>query len=186
MKKNSSINLTLLLCFVFLICNVLNINAQDLNKTKAKSEFWEHVQIGGGLGLGFGSGYTNITIAPSAIYNFNEKVALGLGTQYSYVYQKDFYKSHIYGGSIIGLFNPIQQIQLSVELEQIKVNNTYFKTPIGSSNFQNTDNFWNTALFIGAGYRSQNVTIGLRYNVLHKDKNNVYVDALMPFIRIYF
>ena len=47
---------------------------EDLNKTKTKSEFWEHVQLGGGLGLGFGGGYTNISIAPSAIYNFNEKV----------------------------------------------------------------------------------------------------------------
>ncbi|WP_264560178.1 hypothetical protein [Flavobacterium sp. N2270] len=181
MEKNTSINLTFILCFMFLICNVININAQDLNKTKTKSEFWEHVQLGGGLGLGFGSGYTNITIAPSAIYNFNEKTALGLGTQYSYVYQKGFYKSHIYGGSIIGLFNPIQQIQLSAELEQLRVNNSYETT---GNDFK--DDFWNTALFIGAGYRSQSVTIGLRYNVLHKDKNNVYVDALMPFIRIYF
>lgn len=181
MEKNTSINLTFILCFMFLICNVININAQDLNKTKTKSEFWEHVQLGGGIGLGFGGGYTNISIAPSAIYNFNEKVSFGLGTQYSYVYQKDFYSSHIYGGSIIGLFNPFQQVQLSAELEQLKVNNTY-EASIG--NFK--DDFWNTALFIGAGYRSQSVTIGLRYNVLHKDKNNVYVDALMPFIRIYF
>jgi hypothetical protein len=33
----------------------------------------------GGVGLGFGSNYTDISLAPSAIYNFNEYVALGLG-----------------------------------------------------------------------------------------------------------
>jgi hypothetical protein len=37
------------------------------------------VQFGGGVGLGFGSNYTDISLAPSAIYNFNEYVALGLG-----------------------------------------------------------------------------------------------------------
>uniref|UniRef100_UPI00404B2F4D hypothetical protein n=1 Tax=Flavobacterium sp. TaxID=239 RepID=UPI00404B2F4D len=131
--------------------------------------------------MGFGSGFTNITVAPSGIYNFNDKVALGLGVQYSYVNQKDFYQSHIYGGSIIGLIHPIEEIQLSAELEQLRVGNTY-ATPTGNIN----DDFWNTAIFLGVGYRSNNVTIGLRYNVLHKDRNNVYVDPLMPFVRIYF
>jgi hypothetical protein len=37
----------------------------------------ENVQFGGGIGLGFGSGFTDISVAPSAIYNFNEYVALG-------------------------------------------------------------------------------------------------------------
>jgi hypothetical protein len=40
------------------------------------------VQFGGGVGLGFGSNYTDISLAPSAIYNFNEYVALGLGAIY--------------------------------------------------------------------------------------------------------
>jgi hypothetical protein len=46
------------------------------------------VQFGGGVGLGFGSNYTDISLAPSAIYNFNEYVALGLGGQYTYLKQK--------------------------------------------------------------------------------------------------
>jgi hypothetical protein len=181
MKKNTSVNLTFLLCFVFSLYNVFSINAQNLEENKLKNDFWNHVQFGGGIGLGFGNGYSNITIAPSAIYNFNETISFGLGTQYSYVNQKGFYKSNIYGGSVIGLINPIQQIQLSIELEQLRVNNTY-------QDFSGTikNDFWNTALFLGGGYRSENITIGLRYNVLHKDENNVYIDALMPFVRIYF
>jgi opacity protein-like surface antigen len=145
-----------------------------------KSEFWKKVQFGGGLGLGFGNNSTNISVAPSAIYNFNEKVALGLGIQYSYIRQKDFYTSHLYGGSIIGLVNPIPEVQLSAELEELRVN-----TDFEDSNL-NTDNFWNTALFLGAGYRTNNATIGIRYNVLHKDRNNIYTTAFMPFVRVYF
>lgn len=49
-----------------------------------------------------------------------------------------------------------------------------------------TDNFWNTALFLGAGYRTNNATIGIRYNVLHNDNNNIYTTAFMPFVRVYF
>ena len=145
-----------------------------------KSKFWRRVQFGGGLGLAFGNNSTNISVSPSAIYNFNEKVALGAGLQYSYINQKDFYTSHLYGGSIIGLVNPIQEIQLSAELEELRVN-TDFNDP----SFIN-DNYWNTALFLGAGYRTNNATIGIRYNVLHNDRNNIYTTAFMPFLRVYF
>jgi len=39
---------------------------------------------------------------------------------------------------------------------------------------------------LGAGYRTGNVTMGVRYNVLQDDSKNVYSDALMPFVRFYF
>ena len=136
------------------------------------------MQFGGGIGVGFGSNYTDISLAPSAIYNFNEYAALGLGLQYKYLKQKNYYTSHLYGGSIIGLLNPIKEIQLSAELEQLRGNVNL----VGSIDSQD---FWNTALFIGGGYRSGNVTIGARYNVLD-DKNSIYGSAFMPFVRVYF
>ncbi|SDG97987.1 hypothetical protein SAMN04488062_103269 [Flavobacterium omnivorum] len=144
-----------------------------------ENQFWRNVQFGGGIGLGFGSGYTDVSVAPSVIYNFNEYVALGVGLQYKYLKQKDFYASHLYGGSAIGFFNPLPEIQLSAELEQLRVN-----VNLDGSN-SISENYWNTALFIGAGYRSGNATIGARYNVL-TDKNNIYGSAFMPFIRFYF
>jgi hypothetical protein len=150
-------------------------------------------QFGGGLGLSIGSGYTDIMIAPGAIYNFNRYVAAGVGLQGSYVYSKDYYESYIYGGSLIGLFQPIPQVQLSVELEQLRVNTTYDTTywyyyndgPY-SAQADRTENFWNTALYLGAGYRVQNVTIGVRYNVLFDDDESGYSDGFMPFVRVYF
>ena len=181
MKKNFAINLTVLLTFVFLFGSSIVVFAQENQEMKTKSDFWERVQIGGGLGLGFGNGYADVAIAPSAIYNFNDYFAAGLGAQYSYVRQRDIFTSNMYGGSVIGLFHPIREIQISTELEQLRVNSR-FETINGTT----TRDFWNTALFVGAGYRNENITIGLRYNVLHKDRDYMYVVALMPFVRIFF
>ena len=181
MKKNFTINLTVLLTIVFLFGIKSEISAQDAPEVSTKSDFWNRVQFGGGLGLGFGNNYTDIMVAPTAIYNFNPYFSAGLGAQYSYVKQKDFYKANMYGGSVIALFNPIREIQISTELEQLRVNRTY-EGFYGSA----TEDFWNTALFVGAGYRNQNITIGVRYNVLHKDSDNIYGQAFMPFVRVFF
>jgi hypothetical protein len=170
------------LLFVLIFGTSFESKAQNNPQAEPKSSFWQKVQIGGGLGLGFGSGFTNISVAPSAIYNVNQYVAVGAGLQYSYLRQRDFYNSHLYGASVIGLFNPIEQVQLSVEVEQlradVKTDNAFYN---GIS-----DNFWNTGLFLGLGYRMENVTIGARYNILFQEDKGVYGDALMPFVRVYF
>ena len=90
-----------------------NAKAQD----SGSGDFWSKVSFGGGLGVGIGSNYTNITLAPSAIYNFNEYFAAGIALQGSYVRDKKFYESYMYGPSLIVLGNPIPQIQLSAEFE---------------------------------------------------------------------
>jgi hypothetical protein len=180
MIKNGFFNIpeSFLVLLTVFISSCLFAQKNNLDP-KMQNQFWKNVQFGGGIGLGFGSGYTDISLAPSAIYNFNEYVALGVGAQYKYLKQKDYYASHLYGGSVIGLFNPIPEIQLSAELEQLRVN-----VNLDGSN-SNSQDYWNTGLFIGAGYRSGNATIGGRYNVM-TDKNNIYGSAFMPFIRVYF
>jgi hypothetical protein len=151
---------------------------QNSYRSTSSNDFWEKVQFGGGIGLSFGSGYTDIALSPSAIYNFNETFALGMSLQGGYISSKNYYKSYTYGGSLIGLINPIPQIQLSAELEQLRINTDY--------NYLGSDNFWNTALYLGGGYRSGNVTIGARYDVLHDDNKSIYSEAFMPFVRVYF
>lgn len=178
------INITYLTRFLFIpfffaTCN--SIIAQDLNNINKKSDFFKHVKFGGALGLGISNNYTDILIAPSAIYEFNSTFAMGVGLQGSYIQSKDFYKSWIYGPTFVLLVNPIPEIQLSMELEQLRVSNTYtYVTP------HYKDDFWNTALFLGAGYRINNAAIGLKYNVLYKKNDNVYNTDFMPFVRIYF
>ena len=168
--------------FLAVLIFSLSITLCAAQETKKKNSFWEHVQFGGGFGASFGSGYTDVMVAPGAIYNFNRYFAAGLGLQYSYVSVKEQYKSSLYGGSVVALFNPIDEIQISAELEQVRVNSKY--DLVDGSTFD--DNFWNTALFMGAGYRAGNVTIGVRFNVLHDNDKRVYSDAFMPFIRVYF
>jgi hypothetical protein len=86
----------------------------------------------------------------------------------------------MYGGSIITLFNPIEQIQVSAELEELNVNVSYNNSAI------NSNDFWNTALFLGAGYRMENVTIGARYNVLFNDRQKMYMEVLGCLLLEYF
>lgn len=159
----------------------IHLFAQGNITPKPQQEFWKHVQFGGTIGLNFGSDFTSITIAPSAIYNFKKPVAIGAGLLYSHLNEKNSYTSNVYGINMIGLYNPVPPLQLSLEIEEISVNNTYQQI-----NGTYHDNFWSTGLFLGAGYCSQNVTFGFRYNLLFNQNKDIYGDALMPFVRAYF
>ena len=182
MTRFNTTYLTRFLIISFFLMGCFSNIAQNQANKPQNNDFVITIRFGGGLGLGFGSGYTDIMVAPSAIYQVNSMVAVGVGLQGSYVENKNYYTSFMYGGSLIGLLNPIPEIQLSAELEQLRVNNSY-KTTSGP-NYE--DDFWNTALFLGAGYSTGNVTVGLRYNVLYNKKDNVYGGSYMPFIRVYF
>lgn len=158
-------------------CIATPVMAQDMEDVN----FWQRLQYGGSFALGFGNGYTDVTLAPGVIYPFNDYFAAGAGLQGSYINQRNFFTSYLYGGSVIGLFNPISEIQLSAEVEQLRVNLE------GGDAFDTYKrDFWNTALFLGAGFRTGNATLGVRYNVLFKENDRVYSNALMPFIRVYF
>ena len=179
-----SIILTFLTKFYSLLFFLFVSNLVFSQEQPQETNFWQNVRFGGGVGLGFGNDYFSGTLAPGAIYNFNEMFAAGLGVQVSYTDQKHFYTSTIYGASVIGLFNPIEQIQLSLEAEQLRVNREYELYNTATTSFK--DNFWATALFVGAGYRTQNVTFGARYNVLQDNSKNIYSNGFMPFVRVYF
>lgn len=166
---------TVLIFLLFFGFHNLMLSQQNSNT------FWNHVRFGGGIGLSFGDGFFSGTLAPSAIYQFNNTVALGVGLNGTINNRKDFYKSTILGGSLIGLFNVIPQIQVSAEFEELNVHRTYDER----LNLQN-DNYWYPALFMGLGYRNGNITFGIRYDVLYDDNRSVYADPWAPFIRFYF
>ena len=182
MIKNTAFRMDFKYTFL-LVLTLFSLLGSAQERDGGDPDFWSNVQFGGGFGISVGSDYTDISIAPSAIYNFNEYFAAGVGLQGSYIKVKsnqlyaNGYKSYLYGGSLIGLFTPIEQIQLSAELEQLRVNQEF--TQIDYSR-----NFWNTALYLGLGYHTDNVTVGVRYNVLFKEEDYVYSEAFMPFIRI--
>ncbi len=162
---------------------LLSISTVSVSQTLSPDSngFWEQVSFGGGIGLSFGNGFFSGTLAPSAIYEFNRQFALGLGLNGTYNSRKDFYKSTIFGGSILGLFNPIQEIQLSAEFEELNVHRNW-ENDLDIAD----ENYWYPALFMGVGYRTQNITIGIRYDILYDEDKSIYADPFVPFVRVYF
>lgn len=172
-KSTFLIIFTLLASFSAFSQNNSNLNSRG-------SDFWQHVRFGGGLGLSFANGIFSATVAPSAIYDFNTQFSAGVSLNYTYFKDDDFFKSTIVGGSFIGLFNPLPEIQLSSEFEYLHVSRD-FEDPIFVD-----DDYWQPAVFFGVGYTTNNITVGIRYNVLHDDDKSIYADALVPFFRVYF
>jgi len=171
-------NLILFGLFFSIIVNAQETESNEISKTK--SEFWSKVRLGGGIGLNFGNSYTNIAISPSGVYQFNEQFAGGIGLNGNYSSKKNDFDATVLGASLIGLFKPIREIQLSAEFEQ---NNVNYKDKIFNSN----TNYWTPALFLGAGYSIGDFgAIGMRYDVLYNDRKSVYGTAFIPFIRVFF
>lgn len=157
-----------------------NVNADNAPPPES---FWQKVRFGGGFGLNFGQLF-NITLAPNAIYQFNSYVSAGIGLNGIYAGEQDVYTATVLGGSVIGLFNPIREIQLSSEFEVLNVNRD-FEPVFENAGFQD-ENYWYPALFLGIGYNPGFMTIGVRYDVLYDSEKSIYGNALMPFVRLSF
>ena len=112
MLPNISIKKLVITCFALLSCALSFAQYQG-----TQGDFWSRVRYGGGLGLGFGNNSFTIAVAPSAIYMVNSQFATGLALNYNYS-EFDESKFNAIGGSIITLFNPIPEAQLSAEFEQ--------------------------------------------------------------------
>ena len=161
------------LLFVGLISNSFCQNSD--------SSFGDHLRYGGSFNVGFSNNYTTIGISPSVIYAFDNGFSTGLSLSYFYTKNKTInntFSSNVYGGSIIGLYNTLSFLQLSVELEELNINYT--------DRYFDYDSYWNTALYLGLAYRSRNVSIGFRYDVLYDNQKSIYGSSISPVFRIYF
>ena len=81
---SKSLVLTILICF----CTISTFSQDRISKT---TNFWSHVEYGGGLGLSFGDGFFSGAISPNAVYRFNPYIATGVGLNFSYSSQKDVF-----------------------------------------------------------------------------------------------
>ena len=150
---------------------------EETQEIRQKSKFWDQIRYGGGIGMAFGTNQTTLGISPSAIYEFNDMFAFGLGT--SYLYSKNFdFRSNVFGISLISLFNPFEEFQLSAELEQLFVNQKL-------TGFED-NSFDYPALYLGAAYRMGWFSAGIRCDVLYDEDKNIYVSPWSPIVRIYF
>ena len=158
-----------------LVFSIISITFFAQKSSKQKSEFWKNVQFGGGITLNFTNNASVFGIAPSAIYNFNDKFSSGISVSYLHTKYKNLSKAYnSYGGSVLTLYNPFKGLQLSGEYEQTYVTYDSLSRQI-------------PALFLGAGYTyGRNIAVGLRYDVLYDDNKSLYPSALTPFVRVYF
>jgi hypothetical protein len=164
--------------FLFLvIISITPLSAQNLQAGQ-KSTFIDNVQFGGGIGLSFGNDFFSGTLAPVALYQVTPIVSTGLGLNLTYSSFRDN-ELLVYGGSLITIVNPLPEIQLSAEFEQLRVNQS-----INNGSFDN--NYWYPALFLGFGYTTGPVTVGIRYDVIHDENKSIYANAYMPFVRVLF
>ncbi|WP_121665661.1 alpha-ketoglutarate decarboxylase [Mesonia aquimarina] len=152
----------------------------QFQNTANNNSFMDNVRFGGGLGLSFGNDFFSGSITPSALYQVNQYFATGVGLNFTYS-SFDNDEAFVYGGSIIGIVSPLREIQLSAEFEQLRVNRTY---RFNGNSLE--DDYWYPALFLGAGYNTGPVTIGVRYDVLYDDEDSIYASPFMPFVRVYF
>lgn len=178
MRIPGSIQFNLLLMCI-LVYSMTTIHSFSQNRTT----FWNNVQFGGGIGLGFGDGFFSGTFAPNALYRFNPIVASGIGLNASYSKQKNVFSSTVFGGSLITLVNPIPELQVSTEFEELYVNRDYDE---GFFSTTGEDSYWYPALFLGLGYSTNNVTMGIRYDILYDPEKSIYNNAWMPFVRFWF
>ena len=175
MKKNSKyIIKNIIVIVIFSLC-FKTITAQNLS-------FSENIKYGGGVGLSFGNNFFSGTLEPSAIYQINPFLALGAGINFTYNTQKNFYTSTIIGGTLTTLVNPFPNIQISAEYQHLHVNRKYDS----SQDIYPNEKYWIPALLLGLGYEANNVTIGVRYDVLYDDVRSIYATPWAPFIRVYF
>ncbi len=179
MKVITSQNFKSILLVLTILFSLQNNYAQDEN-------FWSNVRFGGNIGIGFSNDTFNAVIAPAAIYEFNSMFSAGLGLAFGYsTFDNDSFNEEItstnYGASVITLFNPLPEFQLSAEFEEMGVSQS-----IEIQNQKFTDDYWYPALFVGAGYRSQFVSFGVRYDLLYDDDKSIYGSAYVPFVRVFF
>lgn len=166
---------------IFLLLYVaFNSFGQNNLQGDTNKNFFDNVRFGGSVGLSFSNNLFNAQLAPKAIYDFNRFFSLGLGIAGSYTNGSN-YNAFTLGGSTIGLFRPISALQLSAEFEDNYVNRT-----LELNDGNRTDSYWYPALFLGAGYTTGPVTVGLKYDVLFDDQKSIYGSALIPFVSIYF
>lgn len=163
---------------LFLASN--NLQSQSGLTPENDPDFFDSVRFGGSLGLSFSNNVFSALLAPKAVYDFNRYFSLGVGIAGSYTDGSNF-TAYTLGGSTIALFRPISMLQVSSEFEENYVNRSL---ELDGGNL--TNSYWYPSLFLGLGYTTGPVTVGLKYDVLYNDRKSIYGNALMPFVSIYF
>lgn len=162
-----------------------NVYSQNAVTVAADSIIKEEkrLKIGVGFGLNF-VGATNISLSPNLSYKVSDKISFGAGIQGSYSSIKNFQNTTTIGGNLITVYSPIQKISLLLEFVELNVST---KTEQTETAPEIKNNYWDTALFIGAGFNiTRKISVGAKYNMLYDENESVYTSAVIPFVNITF
>ncbi len=137
------------------------------------------LKFGCGFGLNFVGG-TNISLSPNLTYKVSDKIAIGGGIQGSYTALKKIQNTSTFGANVLGQFFPTKKILTSLEFAELRV--------LTKNKIDNTSrNYWDSALFVGAGYNITNkISLGAKYNLLYKEGESIYSSPVIPFVNITF
>ena len=80
-----------------------NFSFSQTDVESPKSDFWERVRFGGGIGLSSGTDFFTFGISPSAIYDFNDQFSFGTSLNYTSNKFKNRYKSNIYNKEMVDI-----------------------------------------------------------------------------------
>ena len=141
----------------------------------------KRLKFGCGFGLNF-VGSTNISLSPNLMYAVSNKVILGVGIQGSYASIKNLQNTTTFGGNVLMMYSPARKLSTLLELAQLRVST---KTETQTEN--TTNKYWDTALFVGAGFNITNkISVGAKYNLLYDKDESVYTSPIVPFVNISF
>lgn len=141
----------------------------------------KRLKFGCGFGLNF-VGSTNISLSPNLMYAVSDKVILGIGIQGSYASIKNLQNTTTFGGNVIFQYNPTRKLSTLLELAQLRVS-TKTETELEDI----TNKYWDTALFVGAGFNITNkISVGAKYNLVYNEDESVYTSPIIPFVNITF
>lgn len=167
----------ILACLLFTTVYGFSQNTTPQIQQDNDPTFWDNVRFGGGLGFAFGNRNTTINVSPSAIYDFQNGFAAGVGVGYLYSKVNNL-TANVISPSIIMFYNPAKQIQLSAEYEHLFVNR--------KSGYYKEQPFDYSALYFGLAYRTGWAAFGVRYDALYNPNKTIYSSAFSPIIRFYF
>ena len=118
----------------------------------------EKLKFGCGFGLNFVGG-TNISVSPNLTHTISDKIAVGGGLQGSYAAIKNLQNTTTFGANVLGRYNPVKKITTLLEFSELRVS-----TKKDSPTEKSTYNYWDSALFVGAGYNvTSKISFGAKY-----------------------
>jgi len=178
--KNIFLKATLVLgIFLFSVQTYAQVTEVTILDSTATTE--KPLKFGCGFGLSFVGG-TNIGLSPHLIYDISDKISLGAGLQGNYTSIKDLQRTVTYGANVIGQYNPIERLTTLLEFAQLKVHTT---TENVAGDIK--EDYWDSALFVGAGFNiTPKISLGAKYNLLYDKDESVYTSPIIPFVNITF